>query len=294
MLDQEVSSLVFDRYRESHCIGYAIQAVIKSADISQPQVKALEEVEYKLTLDVEHNGLGLSPDQALDEAQLKNVKHLVEAWLQASAHPLPTTYACTQRPVGRRGMTLGEKILAHHSVYDYVQPGQVIFVNVDWVLSSEISWTGMKETLQEMGNPKIHRNDRLWLAADHIVDPRNYEVPKIKRFIEHAKQASDQLKLTNYQKPNYTILHTEFYRERAEPGALIIGADSHTCSSGAVGALAIGLGSTDVVLPLVTGQSWLQIPETINIVFKGEPQFCIGGKRYHSSCSCNFKTKHGS
>ena len=55
-------------------------------------------------------------------------------------------------------------------------------------------------------------------------------------------------------------MHTEFARQRAQPGQIVIGADSHTCSAGGMGALAIGLGAGDVVLPLVTGQTWLQVP----------------------------------
>lgn len=76
----------------------------------------------------------------------------------------------------------------------------------------------------------------------------------------------------------YTILHTEFYRERAQPGMLIIGSDSHTCSSGALGCLAIGLGAADVTLPLVTGETWVKVPESISIRLVGVPKPGIGGK----------------
>ncbi|KAJ2366637.1 hypothetical protein H4S02_010435, partial [Coemansia sp. RSA 2611] len=69
-----------------------------------------------------------------------------------------------------------------------------------------------------------------------------------------------------------------FYRERAQPGQLVIGADSHTCSAGAVGALSIGMGAADVVMPLVTGETWLQVPETVEIRFVNAPPFGIGGK----------------
>lgn len=76
----------------------------------------------------------------------------------------------------------------------------------------------------------------------------------------------------------YTILHTEFYRERAQPGMLIIGSDSHTCSSGALGCLAIGLGAADVALPLVTGETWFKVPESVRIELVGAPKPGIGGK----------------
>lgn len=73
-------------------------------------------------------------------------------------------------------------------------------------------------------------------------------------------------------------MHTEFCRERAQPGMLVIGSDSHTCSAGSVSALAIGLGVADVLLPLVTGETWFRIPETVNIRFINQPKPGIGGK----------------
>ncbi|KAJ5693484.1 hypothetical protein N7455_003612 [Penicillium solitum] len=84
--------------------------------------------------------------------------------------------------------------------------------------------------------------------------------------------------MTEYQGMNYTILHTEFYRERAQPGMLVVGSDSHTCSAGAIGCLAIGLGAADVTLPLVTGETWFNVPEAINIRLVGAPKPGIGGK----------------
>ena len=76
----------------------------------------------------------------------------------------------------------------------------------------------------------------------------------------------------------YTILHTEFYRERAQPGMMIVGSDSHTCSSGSLGCLSIGLGAADVTLPLVTGETWFKVPETVNVRLVGKPGPGIGGK----------------
>lgn len=76
----------------------------------------------------------------------------------------------------------------------------------------------------------------------------------------------------------YPILRTEFYRERVQPGMLVIGSDSHTCSLGAVGCLAIGLRAEDVTLPLVTGETWFKVPEAINIRLVGAPKPWIGGK----------------
>jgi homoaconitase/3-isopropylmalate dehydratase large subunit len=73
-------------------------------------------------------------------------------------------------------------------------------------------------------------------------------------------------------------MHTEFFRERAQPGMLVIGADSHSCSAGAISCLSIGMGGTDVAMPLVTGQTWFSVPETVNLCFINRPPPGVGGK----------------
>jgi homoaconitase/3-isopropylmalate dehydratase large subunit len=73
-------------------------------------------------------------------------------------------------------------------------------------------------------------------------------------------------------------MHTEFCRERAQPGMIVIGADSHTCSAGSVSAMGIGLGVADVILPFITGETWFRIPETANIRLINQPPLGIGGK----------------
>lgn len=100
----------------------------------------------------------------------------------------------------------------------------------------------------------------------------------MKALIDAVETAKIDYKMTEYQGVNYTIMHTEFVRERIEPGMLLLGSDSHTCSSGAVGCLAIGLGAGDVAMGLVTGEMWLKIPESIQISFIGQPLFGVGGK----------------
>lgn len=136
----------------------------------------------------------------------------------------------------------------------------------------------MLPTLREIGSEKVWRNDRFWLAGDHVVDPRINHVPKIQALIKNAEDAKKKFKMTDYQGLNYTIMHTEFARTRAQPGMLILGSDSHTCSSGANGCLAIGLGAADVAMGLTTGETWFKIPESILIEFIGKPAPGMGGK----------------
>lgn len=178
-------------------------------------------------------------------------------------------------------MTLPEKILAEHAIglkEGYVSPGEMLCIKVQWTLACEITWKSMDKTYQDMGRPRIWRNDRFWLAVDHTVDPRVNEQPRQKMMIKASEDFAKEAKLTEYQGVNQTILHTEFYRQRAQPGQIVVGADSHSCSTGGIGAFAIGLGAADVVMPLVTGETWIQVPETVKIEFTGNVPFGLGGK----------------
>ena len=136
----------------------------------------------------------------------------------------------------------------------------------------------MIRVYNRLGNPGIFRNDRFWLAGDHVVDPRIMDTPLVKELTEQTDIAKKSFKMTEFQGHNYTIMHTEFYRERAQPGQLIIGSDSHTCSSGADGCLSIGLGAADVTMALVTGETWFKVPEVVEIRFEGKPARGVSGK----------------
>ncbi|KAJ5429265.1 Aconitase/3-isopropylmalate dehydratase large subunit alpha/beta/alpha subdomain 1/3 [Penicillium cf. griseofulvum] len=181
----------------------------------------------------------------------------------------------------RRPMGIIEKILTHAAVglsKPEVQPGEIICVKVDWTLTSEILWAGMEKTYEQMGRPRLHRNDRMWLAIDHTVDPRTNHRPRQRGLIEKAESFQREAKLVNFLPANTSILHTDFTRDRALPGQIIVGCDSHSCSAGCVGGLAVGLGAADVAMPMVTGETWFRVPEICRINFTGQLPFGVGGK----------------
>ncbi|GKT68748.1 aconitase family protein [Colletotrichum tofieldiae] len=184
------------------------------------------------------------------------------------------------RPAGRRPMNVTEKIYALHDVTrtGWVRAGDIIRVSVDWIMASEASWHGMLQVYNKLGDPGIFSNSRFWLAGDHVVDPRLMDTPLVQKLVGEMDFARKKFKMTQYQGNNYTIMHTEFYRERAQPGQIIIGSDSHTCSSGADGCLAIGLGATEVTMALVTGEIWFKVPEVVEIRLVGKPRRGVGGK----------------
>ncbi|KAF0717438.1 Aste57867_2291 [Aphanomyces stellatus] len=178
-------------------------------------------------------------------------------------------------------MNVIEKILCHHAVglsVPYVREGDVICVKVDWTLASELTFQGMDTLYSSIGRPPLHRPDRFWLAVDHTVDPRVNHLPKQKALIQVATDFAVEHALTDFWAPNTTIMHTEFARQRAQPGQIVIGADSHTCSAGGMGAFAAGLGAGDVVMPLVTGQTWFKVPPVCFIELVGAPPRGMGGK----------------
>jgi homoaconitate hydratase len=180
-----------------------------------------------------------------------------------------------------RPLNLIEKIILHHSVglsRPTLAPGEAVCVRVDWTMANELTLVGITDMWSKIGRPPVFDKERVWLALDHTIDPRNVSEPKPKALIKLADDFLAETQITDFWGPNTTIMHTEFARQRAQPGQIVIGADSHTCSAGGMGALAIGLGAGDVTLPLVTGHTWLQVPEVCLIEFVGEPRFGVGGK----------------
>ncbi|KAJ2981401.1 hypothetical protein NUW58_g6697 [Xylaria curta] len=227
-------------------------------------------------------GMELSTSMTLSTETESQVLFLLSTYLEAakSAQRSRAPKSLQVRPRGRRSMTIAEKIFAAHEVSrkGWVKAGEVIQVDVDWVLASELSWAGMKRVYESVGRPGIFRNDRFWLAGDHRVEPALYDLPDVKGLMDASLFAQREFKMTEFQGFNYTIMHTEFVRERALPGQLIIGADSHSCSAGAVSCLSVGMGVVDVAMPLITGQTWFAVPATVSIQFVGRPPKGIGGK----------------
>ncbi|KAH8646710.1 hypothetical protein BX600DRAFT_484655 [Xylariales sp. PMI_506] len=230
-----------------------------------------------------YGGLGLSTDSDIPDNIRSELVFLCSAWLESlnsAERSKVVLKPVSTRPAGRRPMNVTEKIFAIHDVESqgWVKPGQMIRVAVDWIMASEFSWHGMISIYNRLGDPGIFRNDRFWIAGDHVVEPRNYDTPLSRKLTAQTDLARRSFKMTEYQGNNYTIMHTEFYRERTQPGQLIIGSDSHTCSSGANGCLSIGMGAADVTMALVTGETWFKVPEVVEVRFVGKPPRGVGGK----------------
>src|SRR5947209_9305567 len=130
-----------------------------------------------------------------------------------------------------------------------------------------------------LGRPRRHDKDRLFLAVDHTVDPVTLATDKrAQKLVQLSRNFAEESGIRHFYDANHTILHTRFYRDLVRPGDVVLGADSHTSSHGGLSALAIGLGGADIVVAMVLGTSWIEVPEAIAVEYSGTLPFGIAGK----------------
>ena len=154
-----------------------------------------------------------------------------------------------------RPMTMAEKILADHAGLEEVVPGQLVECDLDLVLANDITAPIAIKTVREIGAGVFDR-DRICLVPDHYSpnkDIKSAEQTKVTRDFAHEHQ------ITNYFEQGVVV-----------PGDLMIGADSHTCTYGGIGAFSTGVGSTDAGVGMATGRAWFKVPETIRFEIDGE------------------------
>jgi 3-isopropylmalate/(R)-2-methylmalate dehydratase large subunit len=175
------------------------------------------------------------------------------------------------------GMTLAEKILAAHAGLGKVFPGQLIRVPVDLVLANDITAPIAIREFERIGVGKVFDRSKVVLVADHFVpnkDIQSAEQCKMMRDFARAQQLAHY-----YDVGTMGIEHALLPEQGLVlPGDLVIGADSHTCTYGALGAFATGMGSTDIAAAMASGQTWLKVPQTIKFVYRGQLLPWVGGK----------------
>jgi len=174
-------------------------------------------------------------------------------------------------------MTITEKILAEHAGLKQVNPGQLINAKVDVALGNDITAPIAIEQFRRAGAKRVFDKAKVVLVPDHFApnkDIKSAEQCKIMR--EFAREQ----KLTHYYEVGQVGIEHALLPEKGIvlPGDLIIGADSHTCTYGALGAFSTGVGSTDLAAVMVTGELWFKVPETIKFIYKGKRNSWVGGK----------------
>ncbi len=176
-----------------------------------------------------------------------------------------------------RPMTMAEKILAAHAGLDEVEPGQLIECDLDLVLANDVTAPISIKEFHKMGVDKVFDPERVILVPDHYVpnkDIKSAEQAKIVR--EFAREQA----ITHFYEVGCMGVEHALLPEQGIVGAgdLIIGADSHTCTYGALGAFATGVGSTDASVGFVTGQAWFKVPESLLFKIEGELAPGVTGK----------------
>lgn len=175
------------------------------------------------------------------------------------------------------GMTITEKIFAAHVGKDRVEAGDLITAKLDVVLANDVTAPVAIQEFERLGLNKVFDSERIVLVEDHFVpakDIKSAEQAKVVREFAHKHNLKHF-----YDVGEMGIEHCLLPEKGiVAPGDLIIGADSHTCTYGALGAFATGVGSTDLAAAMATGEAWFKVPETIKFVYRGKMPADITGK----------------
>jgi len=174
-------------------------------------------------------------------------------------------------------MTMTQKILAAHAGLDKVQAGQLIEAKLDLVLGNDITSPVAIREMEKMHTKGVFDKDKIALVPDHFVPNKDI------KSAEHCKclrEFARRNEITNYFEVGEMGIEHALLPEKglAVAGDVIIGADSHTCTYGALGAFSTGVGSTDMAAGMATGKAWFKVPAAIRFVLRGAPSKWVGGK----------------
>lgn len=170
--------------------------------------------------------------------------------------------------------TLTEKILSRASEKD-VSPGDVVEVKVDIVAFHDLTGYHVIEVMEKAGAKRVFKPEGIVIAFDHLVPPPDVRSAEIQQTI---RRFARELKLPNFHDVGYGILHQVLVESYVMPGQVVVVADSHASTSGALGAFAQGMGASDVAAAAITGRTWLTVPQPFKIVLEGRPRQWITGK----------------
>lgn len=176
-----------------------------------------------------------------------------------------------------RPMTITEKILARHAGAKQVAPGELINAKVDIALGNDITAPIAISEFRRAGAKKVFNRNKVVLVPDHFTPNKDIKsATQCKVLREFAKEQ----KITHYYEGGEVGVEHALLPEKGVvvPGDLVIGADSHTCTYGALGAFSTGVGSTDLAAAMITGELWFKVPESMRFFFRGKLKKWVSGK----------------
>ena len=174
-------------------------------------------------------------------------------------------------------MTITEKILASHTGKDTVRPGDLVQVHVDFALANDITAPLAIQVFNRLGAKRVFDREKIALVPDHFVPNKDILSAQQTKVMADFANRHD---IRHYFELGESGIEHVLLPEKGlvVPGDLVIGADSHTCTYGALGAFSAGVGSTDLGVIMATGQTWLRVPATIRLIYKGNLRPWVGGK----------------
>ncbi|HKM35270.1 MAG TPA: 3-isopropylmalate dehydratase large subunit [Lachnospiraceae bacterium] len=175
------------------------------------------------------------------------------------------------------GMTMTQKILAAHAGFDYVNVGQLIEADLDLVLGNDITSPVAIKEMEKMKVQGVFHKDKIALVPDHFVPNKDIKSAENCKCVREFAYRNE---ITNYFEVGEMGIEHALLPEKGltVAGDVIIGADSHTCTYGALGAFSTGVGSTDMAAGMATGKAWFKVPSAIKIVLIGKPSKWVSGK----------------
>lgn len=179
--------------------------------------------------------------------------------------------------IGMKPMTITEKILAAHAGKREVSPGELINARVDIALGNDITAPIAINEFRKVGAKKVFNRNKVVLVPDHFTPNKDIKsATQCKILRDFAKEQ----KIKHYYEGGEVGVEHALLPEKGVvvPGDVVIGADSHTCTYGGLGAFSTGVGSTDLAAAMITGECWFKVPETIKFVFRGRLGKWVSGK----------------
>lgn len=175
------------------------------------------------------------------------------------------------------GMTMTQKILAAHAGLESIKAGQLIEAKLDLVLGNDVTTPVAIKEFNKIGVDKVFDKDKVAIVPDHFTpnkDIKSAEHCKLVREFAHCKE------VTNYFEVGQMGIEHCLLPEKGlvVPGDVVIGADSHTCTYGALGAFSTGVGSTDMAVGMARGVAWFKVPSALKFVLKNKPAKWVSGK----------------
>ena len=175
------------------------------------------------------------------------------------------------------GMTMTQKILAKHAGLDHVVPGQLVEARLDLVLGNDITTPVAVSEFDKAGLTQVFDKDRIALVLDHYTPCKDIKAAQL---CAQVREFAKRFNITHFYDVGCMGVEHALLPEKGltAPGECMIGADSHTCTYGAVGMFSTGVGSTDMAAGMATGLSWFKVPSAIKVVLEGKPGRWVSGK----------------